>query len=160
MNNPNEIINAIHQEFNFLVETYGFNEILPQPPSAEMYSEVQFEKSNWRIAILATAHSTQISVELISPDKNRASLSFLEISTSNYKKLKVAENLFEDIINEAIKLKIYGNKLLDGNEKDFKIIIEEILKRPENNGIMSAKDMARWENLKEQNHGTKFNLFR
>jgi hypothetical protein len=153
---PDDIRKAIRFEFKFLVDLYGYREVPPSPPTHDMYSEVQFEKRKWKIAILNTAHGTQATVQLVSPENERGFLSFL-IDSKNAKSIraKFEANIFGDIQYEAQNLKTYGALLLEGDNKDFEQVLNSLLKKQQRwlveSGIMSESDIAHWKQKQEKN---------
>lgn len=124
---PESIKEAIKTEFAFLVDSYGFSEVSAMPPSDDIYSEVHFEKKNWKIAILTTAHGTKVSLQLILPDGIRGFLSHLfEPELSKSSKNKFGGNIYDDIKYESQCLLNYGSMLLKGETIDFERVLGTI----------------------------------
>ena len=139
---PQSIKEAIKSEFAFLVDSYGFSEVVVMPQSDDIYSEVHFEKKNWKIAILTTAYGAKVSLQLISPDGIRGFLShILEPEIGKPSKIKYDGNVFDDIKSNSQCLQKYGSTLLKGETIDFERVLETITNKQQqwamNAGILT-----------------------
>lgn len=61
-----DIRGLLKKEFEFLITDYNFHEN-SDLDADDVYSEVRFEKNNWKISIITTSHGSKISLRLISP---------------------------------------------------------------------------------------------
>jgi len=118
---PKAVRDAIRTNFAFLL-SHGYTEVPVSPPSDECYAEVHFQKNEWRIAALTTAHGTRITLELVSPEGERGFLSHLSDR-------KPGVDVMDDIRVKAQLLQEDGVALLQGSVHDFENVLETVTKR-------------------------------
>lgn len=121
MPSTESIRDAIRKHFGFLLE-HGFTEVEPCPQTDDGYAEMNFAKSNWRIAVLTTSHGTKITLHIISPDGRRGFLSHLGNSKSE-------SDVMSEIQSKAKFLQKNGLSLLQGNASDFQSVFEAVTEK-------------------------------
>jgi hypothetical protein len=152
---PDAIRQAIRREFAFLIDAYGFSEEPVFPPSDDIYAEVHFKKEEWRIAVLTTAHGTQVSMELVSPDGERFSFSYiLDSKSAKLARTRFEPGLLGDIRCKAGCLQTYGSSLLRGSRHDFESAFEMMRSKHRRwiveSGLMSEAELSRFERNRDR----------
>ena len=116
MTDPENIRRLVRKNFDYLTTTFGFVEEL-NITTDNIYSEVQYKKSDWTLSIVTTAHGTKISLSLISPTGDIGFLThYFNILDSNYENpLDRTMVLADNVKYNSGFLKIHGQDILEGN---------------------------------------------
>jgi hypothetical protein len=145
---------SIRTEFGFLIDLYGFHEVPPIPPIADIYTEVHFKKNGWIIAVKNTAHGTKATLQLVSPENKRAFLGYLfKPKLKKKARRNQTDPFLTDLKIMARCLREYGTLILEGDDKKLRQAFKSAILLHENwlvqSGTMTEAQLVIWKQGQE-----------
>ncbi len=124
MTSPENIRRAIQENFNYLITSFGFVEVL-NFKTDKIYSEVRYKKNEWTISIVTTAHGTKISLSILSPTDDFGFLGhYFETIDNQYYEKNNTKELAENIAFNSDFLKLNGAEVLEANHLKLTKILD------------------------------------